>query len=140
MLCEVALGHPTYLVEADYNVRRNLNPQSVLGVGSWTPDPRNTVRVRVPSARDTDFSSLVREQLGEALASVGESESQDAQLVSVPCGQLVSAVSLSENTLVKDRVKGRGLTRYVLNYNEFVVYDVRQIRMRYVVKVRFNFK
>lgn len=28
---------------------------------------------------------------------------------------------------------------YTLNYNEFVVYDPRQVRMRYLLKVRFNF-
>ncbi|XP_059164443.1 poly [ADP-ribose] polymerase 2-like isoform X2 [Physella acuta] len=29
---------------------------------------------------------------------------------------------------------------FVLNYNEFIVYDTRQIRMKYLVKVKFNFK
>ncbi|KAI8496848.1 Poly [ADP-ribose] polymerase 2 [Branchiostoma belcheri] len=29
---------------------------------------------------------------------------------------------------------------YTLNYNEYVVYDVSQIKMRYLVKVKFNFK
>nr|KAG5690983.1 hypothetical protein BaRGS_007330 [Batillaria attramentaria] len=29
---------------------------------------------------------------------------------------------------------------YTLNYNEFIVYDTRQIRMRYLLKVQFNFK
>ncbi|ETE69998.1 Poly [ADP-ribose] polymerase 2, partial [Ophiophagus hannah] len=28
---------------------------------------------------------------------------------------------------------------YTLNYNEFVVYDPRQVRMKYLLKVRFNF-
>ncbi|XP_077169093.1 poly [ADP-ribose] polymerase 2 isoform X2 [Paroedura picta] len=28
---------------------------------------------------------------------------------------------------------------YTLNYNEFIVYDPRQVRMRYLLKVRFNF-
>ncbi|KAK2191455.1 hypothetical protein NP493_53g17011 [Ridgeia piscesae] len=29
---------------------------------------------------------------------------------------------------------------FTLNYNEFVVYDTKQIRMRYLLKVKFNFK
>ncbi len=29
---------------------------------------------------------------------------------------------------------------YTLNYNEFIVYNVNQIRMKYLVKVQFNFK
>lgn len=30
-------------------------------------------------------------------------------------------------------------TGYTLNYNEFIVYDRAQVRMRYLVKVHFNF-
>ena len=29
---------------------------------------------------------------------------------------------------------------YTLNYNEFIVYDTRQIKMRYLAKIRFDFK
>jgi len=29
---------------------------------------------------------------------------------------------------------------YTLNYNEFVVYDPRQIKMRYALQVRFEFR
>ena len=29
---------------------------------------------------------------------------------------------------------------YTLNYNEFIVYDTKQIKMKYLVKVKFNFK
>ncbi|XP_062511613.1 poly [ADP-ribose] polymerase 2-like isoform X2 [Corticium candelabrum] len=29
---------------------------------------------------------------------------------------------------------------YTLNYNEYVIYDVKQIKMRYLVKLRFNFQ
>ncbi|XP_065844434.1 poly [ADP-ribose] polymerase 2-like [Oscarella lobularis] len=29
---------------------------------------------------------------------------------------------------------------YTLNYNEFIVYDTKQVRMRYLVKVKFNYK
>lgn len=28
---------------------------------------------------------------------------------------------------------------YTLNYNEFIVYDPCQVRMKYLLKVRFNF-
>ena len=28
---------------------------------------------------------------------------------------------------------------YTLNYNEFIVYDTAQVRMRYLVEVQFNF-
>lgn len=29
---------------------------------------------------------------------------------------------------------------YTLEYNEFIVYDVKQIKMKYALKVRFNYK
>ncbi|GAB1609093.1 poly [ADP-ribose] polymerase 2-like [Argonauta hians] len=29
---------------------------------------------------------------------------------------------------------------YTLNYNEYVVYDTRQVKMKYLVKIKFNFK
>ncbi|GCC44685.1 hypothetical protein chiPu_0028484, partial [Chiloscyllium punctatum] len=28
---------------------------------------------------------------------------------------------------------------YTLNYNEFIVYDPRQVRLRYLLRVRFDF-
>ena len=31
-------------------------------------------------------------------------------------------------------------TGYTLNYNEYIVYDVSQVRMRYLLKVKFNYK
>ena len=45
----------------------------------------------------------------------------------VPNGKLV-------NTGVKNP------SGYTLNYNEFIVYDTNQIRMKYLVKVQFDFK
>ena len=30
-------------------------------------------------------------------------------------------------------------TGYSLNYNEYIVYDVRQVKMRYIVQVQFMF-
>ena len=29
---------------------------------------------------------------------------------------------------------------YTLNFNEFVVYDTKQIKMKYLAKIRFNYK
>ena len=29
---------------------------------------------------------------------------------------------------------------YTLNYNKYIVYDTRQIKMKYLLKVKFNFK
>ncbi|CAL1532290.1 unnamed protein product [Lymnaea stagnalis] len=45
--------------------------------------------------------------------------------LTVPVGKGIDVGSATANTL---------------NYNEFIVYDTRQIRMKYLVKVKFNFK
>jgi len=29
---------------------------------------------------------------------------------------------------------------FTLNYNEFIVYDIKQIKMKYLLKVQFDFK
>lgn len=29
---------------------------------------------------------------------------------------------------------------YTLNYNEYIIYDTRQVKMRYLVKIQFDFK
>jgi poly [ADP-ribose] polymerase len=29
---------------------------------------------------------------------------------------------------------------YTLNYNEYIVYDTKQVRMRYLIKLKFIFK
>ena len=29
---------------------------------------------------------------------------------------------------------------YTLNYNEFIVYDTKQIKMKYLAKIKFNYK
>ncbi|KAL5022262.1 hypothetical protein ScPMuIL_001417 [Solemya velum] len=50
-----------------------------------------------------------------------------------------------ENGTVVPLGKGRNTNvvnphGYTLNYNEFIVYDTRQIKMKYLLKIRFNFK
>uniref|UniRef100_A0A2D4HRX0 Poly [ADP-ribose] polymerase n=2 Tax=Micrurus lemniscatus lemniscatus TaxID=129467 RepID=A0A2D4HRX0_MICLE len=51
-------------------------------------------------------------------------------------------VSLHGATVPVGPAKETGIANshgYTLNYNEFVVYDPRQVRMKYLLKVRFNF-
>jgi poly [ADP-ribose] polymerase len=40
-----------------------------------------------------------------------------------------------EPTTVKNPKGG-----YSLNYNEYIVYDTKQVRMRYLIKLKFLFK
>ncbi|XP_022343274.1 poly [ADP-ribose] polymerase 2-like isoform X2 [Crassostrea virginica] len=51
----------------------------------------------------------------------------------LPDGTVVP-LGKSKNTNVKNS------GGYTLNYNEFIVYDTKQIKMKYLVKTKFNFK
>ncbi|XP_062609623.1 poly [ADP-ribose] polymerase 2-like [Saccostrea cucullata] len=51
----------------------------------------------------------------------------------LPDGTIVP-LGKSKNTNVKNP------NGYTLNYNEFIVYDTKQIKMKYLVKVKFNYK
>ncbi|XP_036592249.1 poly [ADP-ribose] polymerase 2 isoform X2 [Trichosurus vulpecula] len=51
-------------------------------------------------------------------------------------------VTLNETTVPLGPASDTGVLNpqgYTLNYNEFVVYDPSQVRMRYLLKIRFNF-
>jgi len=37
-------------------------------------------------------------------------------------------------------VTGNNVKNYSLNYNEYIVYDTKQVRMRYLIKLKFLFK
>uniref|UniRef100_A0A915KN97 Poly [ADP-ribose] polymerase n=1 Tax=Romanomermis culicivorax TaxID=13658 RepID=A0A915KN97_ROMCU len=47
----------------------------------------------------------------------------------VPLGRLKNAVNASPEP-----------KNYSLLYNEYIVYDVNQIKMKYLVKIEFNYK
>ena len=91
MLCEVALGNPNELLQADFNASKlPPNKHSTKGCGSTQPDPKTY---------------------------------RDLNGVTVPIGKGVAS----------NRNGG-------LFYNEFIVYDVSQIKMRYLFKMRFNYR
>jgi len=95
LLCEVALGKPRDLLQADYNAG-SLPPgcHSTKGVGRIYPDPAHAIPL--PGEED----------------------------VTVPMGP-----NLETN------IPGSSLY-----YNEFIVYDVAQIKLRYLVKLNFKYK
>ncbi|XP_024617108.1 poly [ADP-ribose] polymerase 2 isoform X2 [Neophocaena asiaeorientalis asiaeorientalis] len=52
------------------------------------------------------------------------------------------AITLNESTVPLGPASDTGVLNpegYTLNYNEFIVYNPNQVRMRYLLKVRFNF-
>lgn len=91
LLCEVALGNPNELLQADFNASKlPANKHSTKGCGSTQPDPKTY---------------------------------RDLNGVTVPIGKGVPS----------NRNGG-------LFYNEYIVYDVSQIKMRYLFKMRFNYR
>merc|ERR1719187_2777238 len=93
LLCEVSLGKPNKLLDADYNADKlPKGCHSVHGLGKVEPSGS--------------------EVLGGAKLAMGP----------------------PRNTKVENK---RG---YTLNYNEYIVYDTRQIKMKYLAKVKFNYK
>ncbi len=51
----------------------------------------------------------------------------DGKDVVVPCGELY------------DCTDNKSRSNYTLNYNEYIVYNVDQVKMRYILRVKFNF-
>ncbi|TRY74450.1 hypothetical protein TCAL_10093 [Tigriopus californicus] len=96
MLCEVSLGKPRELLNAEYNADQlPKGTHSTKGMGKTAPNPKNYVTL------------------------------SDGTVVPMGPGM---------NT---DVLNPRG---YTLMYNEYIVYDVSQIRMRYLAKIKFNYK
>jgi poly [ADP-ribose] polymerase len=123
VLCEVDLGNPREAREADYDSKKFIGPQyqSTKGVGRYVPSSMKPL--------------------------TGNSE------VLIPNGGLVdtmdndSVVNLSKPNVGNTR--GRRSSRLTaipaataangsLLYNEYVVYDVNQVHMKYVVEVEFT--
>ena len=72
-------------------------------------------------------SAVLKGLINALLTPVCVSPCHSAEGMMVPLGKLT-------------RTGVKNPTGYTLNYNEFIVYDTRQIRMKYLVQVAFNFK
>ncbi|OQV17931.1 Poly [ADP-ribose] polymerase 2 [Hypsibius exemplaris] len=96
LLCEVALGQPNELFDANYDADK-LPPGTYCtkGVGMYAPD----------------ISTHTTLEDG----------------VKIPVGKCVN-------------VSGKLARGATLQYNEYIVYNVNQVRLRYLVKVKFNYK
>jgi len=95
---------------------------STFGVGEKTPDSSNSVKLYEKKQTKVEFFNK------SSLFSSFCNERDDG--VEVPCGKLVYS----------GFKKGGGAGETDLMYNEYIVYDTSQIRMRYLMKLKFNFK
>jgi poly [ADP-ribose] polymerase len=107
LLCEAALGDPNELVHADYNAS-NLpaGKRSTKGLGRTVPRDSDALY-----ADDAFLQGKVNKKAKKASPSTS---------LKVPMG-------------VCEDVKRDGL---YLQYNEFIVYDIAQVRMRYLIRWR----
>ena len=112
LLCDVALGKQHELIGAQYEAAERSSERgkdSTWGVGKTCPDPSGSQTVR----------------------------GQDGGAVHVPMGPGVESAYLAEHM---DRIKAEGGgKRSELQYNEFIVYDTKQIMTNYVVVADVHF-
>ncbi|KAG7455005.1 hypothetical protein MATL_G00251750 [Megalops atlanticus] len=125
LLCEVALGDSNELLVADYNADRlPEGKHSTKGLGQTAPDPSNAITLAPPPHSNRRHHPPHSNSLSPSPSELPAAASQDG--ATVPMGPAV-------RTGVG---QGGG---YSLLYNEFVVYTPAQTRMRYLLKVKFNY-
>ena len=120
LLCEVALGKPRDLLQADFHAG-NLPAgcHSTKGCGRIFPDPAKAV------AMDDGVVIPMGPNVEKAIPGVRVAVCVHAPVLAVGsrvCGMLCLFLQSS------------------LYYNEFIVYNVAQIKQRYLVKLKFNYK
>jgi poly [ADP-ribose] polymerase len=111
VLCEVSLGNPLELMEADYEAESKLGSryESTKGVGKWFPDPTGSLKL------------------------------EDG--VEVPCGSLISLDKKEDKKVHRTaRTSSRiaSQAQQGLLYNEYIVYKPEQVRMKYLVELDFS--
>ena len=112
LLCDVALGKQHELIGAQYEAAERsaeAGKHSTWGVGKTAPDPAGTKTIRA----------------------------DDGASVHVPMGVGVENAYLTDN-LERIKAEGGG-KRPELQYNEFIVYDTKQIMAKYVVVADVHF-
>jgi poly [ADP-ribose] polymerase 2/3/4 len=65
---------------------------------------------------------------------VGKSEPNESEWVKLDDGCVIPIGKL------KNKVDSKDANSYSLLYNEYIVYDVSQIKLRYLVKVEFDYE
>ena len=110
LLCDVALGRPHELIASQYEAAERSKKRG----------------------KDSTWG------VGKTCPDPAGARSLDGGAVSVPMGAAAPNAYLTEHM---DRIKGEGGGgRAELLYNEFIVYDVKQVRAKYVVVVDFEYE
>ncbi|OEH77071.1 hypothetical protein cyc_02504 [Cyclospora cayetanensis] len=121
VLCEAALGNQRQLLGADYEAAAKCKADgedSVHGVGRMCPNPE--ADYEVPSVVD-----------GKAVRVCGGKSWNNSKAVDVEV--------FLKLWLAQVKAKTPGSPEAALMYNEYVVYDPRQVKIRYLIHVEFEF-
>lgn len=138
LLCEVALGNQHKVSSATYVDAPPIPHHSVMGVGKTQPAPSGTAPFH-----SNDPNSPVAHS-GAPVAVSEDSEGANGNLlyvvkfefvVHVTCMCIYIAIA---STYVVDFYSSSRVC--VCRYNEYIVYDTAQVRIRYAVKCKFNFQ
>ncbi len=154
LLCEVALGTPLELTGAKSIKKLPAGKDSTKGKGQTEPDPDG----------DRVISSWIEESSGASACKSATIDGSPRLPVRAPCGGPTSADVRRTSLLVRACLRARlenhdvfcniptqvfGRTNilthlqlcvdWISQYNEFIVYDVAQVKIRYLVKVDFEF-
>ena len=120
LLCEVALGSPLELTGAKSIKKLPAGKDSTKGTGQTEPDPDGDQVIPSCLEGSTDDGA---QPVNSSGASSAAAAATPRLPVRVPCGEGIRS----------------NVRRTSLLYNEFIVYDVAQVKIRYIVKVDFEF-
>ena len=119
VLCDVALGNPREALHADYDASKKIGtkPQdfhSTKGVGRYKPNEKQFITT--PDGVTVPMGELVDTLTSEPPEPISQSRRTSSRLTTA------AAVTTANGSLL---------------YNEYVVYDINQVEMKYLVEVEF---
>eukprot|EP00914_Ancora_sagittata_P011119 GHVO01021668.1.p1 GENE.GHVO01021668.1~~GHVO01021668.1.p1 ORF type:complete len:1007 (+),score=176.97 GHVO01021668.1:49-3069(+) len=134
ILCEVAMGTPHIRLESQTNAKKvciKAGHGHTWGVGKEHPDPSS--RAYFPSPQ---FRAMSNTAVEDEIPKIKKEEMDDEDEAT----WMVYGVPVSNDKNIEEaaKLKTSGKSPDLL-YNEFIVYDVNQIRMRYLARIRFRF-
>ncbi len=137
LLSEVALGEEYKIGQSEYMEKAPKGKHSTKGVGGSAPDVSGEIIIDesgkiIGKNKDQEKKDEGKKAVGKGKkAAKGEEASADAarEGIVVPLGKVT-----------KNHEVGKAVNHSSLLYNEYIVYDVNQIRMKYLIRTKFVYK
>jgi hypothetical protein len=142
LLCEVALGKQHELQEATYMERPPPPCHSTKGCGRVVPDestarPLGMAPTSLAGAGGVADDGMEIE--GEAASEAGSGTSAGPSTAGGSGAPVAVFGPLIDQQAQQAELAEEQQQQYKLQYNEHIVYDIAQVRIRYLVKVHFKF-